>query len=228
MVTQINYKSTYKELSSNHHLAEMMASQLADSEGVYASTACRWHFTLSVLRPVLYNTMILCGQYSSGLCLVTLLAFELSKVVYSIVLQCRYRFLRHWVVFAWEMAQGLFLMAFLFIALLIHRMSFNDVIPSAYQTTGIAIVLISCAAEYVFLLIYVGIASVTYYKNRKVRHLYISRNKDKHSNPFLIQLKDKKQPQTPEAEAPKNLPNANELVPRAEIDSNNQLKVLFD
>ena len=119
----------------------------------------------------------------NGFVLISMLLFELAKIIYTIVLQRKYGFLDSKTLLVWEITQGLGLMGFVINTLLFHRMSFNDVIPSVYQTTGIWIVLISCGAEYVFLLVYVGIASVTYYKNRKVRNLFFMRNLEEH--PFM-------------------------------------------
>ena len=222
MMTQINYKSTYKELAVNQHLLTMMSARLTVDEKVYRSRGCRALFTFGFVRLTIFNLMIACGQYTSGLILSVLLFCELAKLIYLFVLQFKLGMMASKTLYVLEILQCVFLTSFLAMALLIHRMSFNDVIPSVYQTTGIWIVLISCGAEYVFLLVYVGIASVTYYKNRKVRNLFFMRNKEAIDSPFMKRYKNAEEsevPATPAVAAPEGAGDRNEGQPLAQAVS---------
>ena len=67
-----------------------------------------------------------------------------------------------------EVSQAIWLMVFLFDALLISPKRFDEIILDFYQDAGIWIVIASCVAEYLLLLTYIGVAAYDFFKNRKM------------------------------------------------------------
>ena len=67
-----------------------------------------------------------------------------------------------------EVSQAIWLIMFLFNALLISPKRFDEIILDFYQDAGIWIVIASCVAEYLLLLTYIGVAAYDFFKNRKM------------------------------------------------------------
>lgn len=191
MVTQINYKRTWESLESNPHLLAMMSSALSVTEEVYASRSCRAHFTFLMLRLVWYNWCILVGQYACGLTIVAMMLFEATKLIYTLRLQSKLKFMSSKTMFVSETLQSSCLISFLTIALLVRGYGFNELVGDSYQDAGIWIIIASCGSEYILLLIFVTVILREQYLTRKARHIYNTRNKGKLPEYFTCAIVEK-------------------------------------
>jgi len=191
MVTQINYKRTYKELHANYHMLIMMSNSLKVTDQVYNSKLCRLLFSFTMSRLPIYHLLIVSCQNASGLNTSFLILFELLKLIYTLLMQFKLKIARRPITIFVEILQSIGLMAFLFIALLLHTKRFNELVGDSYQDAGIWIIIASCGSEYILLLIYIGIAAMEHFKTRKIRKVYEQRNPNM-PPPYLHFLEEEK------------------------------------
>jgi hypothetical protein len=163
----INYPKTYEDIASNYHLYKLASVNLAPLARVYLSTMARSLYFNHVMRTIIYQSVILAGQYTSGLVIGILLVMEISKISYSVYFYVKYKYLKNIISLLMEVMQSAFLLSFLVICTILHPKKSDEIILDFYQDAGIWIVIASCVAEYLLLLTYIGVAAYDFFKNRK-------------------------------------------------------------
>ena len=168
LIRKVNYPNTFTELQSNYFMYSFMAFNLRVLARVYMSPLARSLFLNHVIRSVVYQAVIIGGQYSAGGVITLLISVELCKISYSVYCYVKYKYLKNIICLLMEVMQSAFLIPFLTIAMIIHPKGFDETILDFYQDAGIWIVIASCVAEYLLLLTYIGVAAYDFFKNRKV------------------------------------------------------------
>jgi len=162
-----------------------MSTMLTVREEIYASRLCRLSFALSFLRLPLYNLMIVTGQECRATTISVLIAYEVIKATYQAFLQKKMKYFISKVALTMEITQSVFLSSFLILCLILRPIPFNELVGDSYQDAGIWIIIASCGSEYILLLIYIGVTTHEYCKERKIRNTYEKRMGEI-LHPFII------------------------------------------
>ena len=146
----IDYERTYDELELNHHLVSVSSSSLMISQKVYMSAACRLHLTVHSFRVGFYQFFMVAGQGCPRLMACCILVLELAKIIRSIYLYCKLKYLKSKVLLAIDLSQSLYMAVFFSIFLFAPLR--EDYVPAAgLQNLAMWLVVLTCLTEYILL-----------------------------------------------------------------------------
>jgi hypothetical protein len=174
----IDYDRTYDEIELNHHLVSVSSSSLMISQKVYMSAACRLHLTVHSFRVGFYQFFMVAGQGCPRLMACCILVLELAKIIRSIYLYCKLKYLKSKVLLAIDLSQSLYMAVFFSIFLFAPLR--EDYVPAAgLQNLAMWLVVLTCLTEYILLGTFLLISAIDLVKklwlvrNLKQKGLYV-------------------------------------------------------
>ena len=152
---EVDYLKTYTEINFDYHMFDFMSEFLRVDKKVFSNVGARSYYALHVLRIGLYHAIVVCGQYTSTAVLLLLTAMELGKIAYTFYFYFRHKYLKFFVLVLVEISQSIMFGSFLLMVFYFHLSDSDGELADGSQTVGIYLVVMSVAAEYILLLLYV-------------------------------------------------------------------------
>ena len=163
----IDYDRTLAEIRVNYHLIELQCGLLRLQSSAVAYPLVRVCFVLQLLRNFWFQLVVVGGQYATGVALFILISIESSGLLYTLYTWLQHKHLNGVVILLMECLQRMFLLCFVSMAFWHHTSRFDEVVPASYQTSGIFVIILACATEYIMLLIYLTTVGVRMFRKRR-------------------------------------------------------------
>ena len=160
----IDYKTTYSNIFSNHHILFQTASLLNNRKVVYGGSLFRVRYLYQVGKIILYQLLILSCQYCTLTALCLMFSLEICYICLVLGCYARHHHLKHMFFLSMELSQPLLLFLYLLMCLVIYSKVSP---PEVYQDMGIWLVIVSCIVEYFLLVAFVCVTVYVFCKNKK-------------------------------------------------------------
>lgn len=165
---EIDYIKTYERVNMNSHFMLSCTVNYSLSWSVYSSKLCRILLFYSYVRTALIPLVITVGQYCVVFCLIILIAIEIMRLFATLWAYLKYKHLKTSVSLLIEISQSAFLASFLILMLLIDEFVEGNDLNSSYQYVAVFIIIVSCATEYLMLVIYISINTYQFFRFRNL------------------------------------------------------------
>ena len=151
----IDYPKTWEEIKFDYHMYDFLSEFLTVDKAVYQNKMCRSYYMIHIVRISAYHFVVVAGQYLSGFVRGSLLFLEVFKVLYTLYMYIRYRYLKFFVLVLMETCQSIIFGIFLTLSMITYMKDKHAPMSESFQNTGLYCVMLSVLLEYILLAFYI-------------------------------------------------------------------------